>query len=425
MAELWIAPQAAAVLQALERAGIDAWIVGGCVRDMLRGVQPHDWDITAAAIPEEIEAALCGFRLIETGIRHGTVTALSDGEPIEVTACRGEGDYMDMRHPSSVTFHRSIEEDLARRDFTINALAYSPKTGLLDLWGGEADLHRGILRCIRDPGERFSEDALRILRALRFSAVLGFEIERETAAAVHRLAENICHVSIERCTAELTKLLTGENAGPVLEQYGDVPAVLLPELARTLSTPAGRAHWRSGIEALSLAPQRLEVRLALFLMACRSIVEQETRETQASAVEETLRALHLPGQVISHTVALIRFHDALPTAERASVLHGLHDLGPERLLDLTDLREAECRALGEDVSVFPAVRDKIEELTACGACCQLSQLALSGNDLKAMGYSGRAVGMALNSLLEAVMDGKCENTPEGLRSFLRGPDQIP
>ncbi len=429
MAELWIAREAAAVMEALGRAGIDSWVVGGPVRDMLRGETPQDWDIAAAAAPDEIGRALAGFRLIQTGIRHGTVTAVSDGMPVEVTACRGEGSYRDMRHPDSVIFNRSIEEDLARRDFTMNALAYTPSGGLIDLYGGVRDLEAGLIRCIRRPADRFQEDALRILRALRFASVLGFQIEPETSAAIHALAGNLAAISAERCAAELSKLILGAHAVPVLLEYADVIAVILPVIRPMQGFYHREEHggdlWCHSVAPLPYAPEKLAVRLALLLRDCAKPVTQRCGEEYpghaergAELAEEALRGLKLPSALARHTAVLVRHHSALPNADRAAVLRALNLLGEETLLDLIDMREADRLSHGEDTSGIARLRDKTKELTACGACYQLSQLAFTGDDLRGMGYSGPEIGAALQKLLRAVMDGACENTRDALGDYL-------
>ena len=217
-------------LDRLEAAGWEAFVVGGAVRDALRGCAAGDWDITTNAEPEQVERVFSGERLIETGLRHGTVTVLLDGLPLEITTYRVDGGYSDHRRPDSVTFTRSLRDDLLRRDFTMNALAYNPQTGLVDICGGAEDLAHGIVRCVGEPERRFREDGLRILRALRFASVLGFTIEPETAAAIHRCAELLRYLAAERVLSELTKLLCGQNAGAVLREFSDVLAVPIPEL---------------------------------------------------------------------------------------------------------------------------------------------------------------------------------------------------
>lgn len=429
MKELWISQEASAVMRALTNAGIDSWIVGGCVRDMLRGETPHDWDVAAAAGPEEMKAALSGFRLLETGIQHGTVTVLCGNVPVEVTACRSEGDYQDMRHPESVQFHCSIEEDLARRDFTINALAYAPTSGLIDLFGGIQDLDAGVIRCIRRPEDRFREDALRILRALRFASTLGFRIEEKTSAAIHALAQNLQAISVERCATEFSKLMLGAHANVVLGEYADVAAMILPVIKPMLGFYHREEHggdlWHHSISPLPYAPENLAVRLALVLRDCAKPFTQLRGEDYpghaehgADLTEEALRRLKLPTALVHRTATLVRYHSALPESNRSAILRALNLLGEETLFDLIDMREADRLSHGEDTSDIARLREKTKELTACGACYQLSQLALSGEDLKMRGYSGRAIGETLEKALSAVIEERCENTQEALLAYL-------
>ena len=199
-------------LDMLESAGHEAWVVGGCVRDSLMGIIPHDYDITTSALPAETEQVFAGYRLIETGLKHGTVTVLADGSPIEITTYRVDGEYRDSRRPERVTFTRNIRDDVSRRDFTMNGIAYNPKQGYFDEFGGAEDIKAGVIRCIGKPEKRFREDALRILRGLRFSASLGFEIEENTARAMHDTRELLNKISAERVFSELCGLLTGRNS---------------------------------------------------------------------------------------------------------------------------------------------------------------------------------------------------------------------
>ena len=216
------------ILDMLESAGFEAYIVGGCVRDSLMGIQPHDYDITTSALPEETERVFSGMKLIETGLKHGTVTVLSEGEPVEITTYRVDGEYHDSRRPDSVTFTRSLREDIARRDFTMNGIAYSPKRGLFDEFGGAEDIRRGVIRCIGEPERRFHEDALRILRGMRFLASLGFRVEEGTAAAMLDSRGLLRNISAERVFTELSGLLTGRKSGGnirrVLTQFRDILA---------------------------------------------------------------------------------------------------------------------------------------------------------------------------------------------------------
>lgn len=216
----------------LEAAGYEAFLVGGAVRDYVRSNSPaKDWDITTNALPEQMERVFAGYHLIETGLKHGTVTVMIDHEPLEITTYRIDGDYSDNCHPDSVRFTRNLKDDLERRDFTMNALAYNPKTGVVDLVGGRADIEKGVVRCIGDPDRRFQEDGLRMLRALRFASVYGMEIESDTAKAIHRNKNLLKGIAAERIQVELTKMLCGIGVADILREFADVIAVPLPEIA--------------------------------------------------------------------------------------------------------------------------------------------------------------------------------------------------
>ena len=265
-----IAPPAARALARLHEAGFEAWLVGGCVRDMLLGCAPKDYDLATSARPEETKAVFPGETVLETGIRHGTVTVLLEGMPLEITTYRVDGAYSDARHPDGVTFADNLRADAARRDFTINAMAYAPGRGLRDYFGGQADLRAGCLRAVGDPGTRFQEDALRILRGLRFAAVLDFSLEEETDRAARRYAPLLTKVSAERCAAELGKLLCGPAAGRILRAYPAVLGVVIPELLPMVGFAHRNAHhcydvWTHTAVAVDHVPPRLPLRLAMLL----------------------------------------------------------------------------------------------------------------------------------------------------------------
>ena len=268
-----LAPQAEAALERLQGAGYEAWIVGGCVRDLLLGRTPEDFDLCTAARPEEIEAVFAGYRIIETGLRHGTATVLLEGMPLEITTYRVESGSSDARHPDQLRFTQNLREDTARRDFTVNAMAYAPGRGLQDFYGGQEDLKKGILRCVGEPDRRFQEDALRILRALRFSATLGFAIEGETVAAARRQKGLLTGLSAERVAGELGKLLVGQGAKEVLLDYPDLLGVVLPELLPMIGFDQRNIHHCYDLlthtaVAVDQVPPRLPLRLAALFHDC-------------------------------------------------------------------------------------------------------------------------------------------------------------
>ena len=428
----------AAALARLGGAGYEAWAVGGCVRDLLLGRVPGDWDLCTAARPEETEAVFAGERLVETGLKHGTVTVLLDGLPLEITTFRADGDYTDHRHPDAVRFSDTLTEDLSRRDFTVNALAYAPGRGVADPFGGEADLRRGLLRAVGEPARRFEEDALRILRALRFAAQLGFTIEEKTAAAMGEKAPLLAFVSAERVREELTKLLCGPAAAPVLREFRDLAAEVLPELRPCFGFEQHNPHhcfdvWEHTLAALAAAPPEPVLRWALLLHdlgkpACFTLDEAGVGhfyghgKVSAALAETILRRLKFPNAERERVVRLVLTHDAPIPPERKSVRRRLARCGEEDFFLLLALHRADTLAQAERNRPRLQTLDELEalarELLAEAACLSLKDLAVNGNDLLALGLRGPAVGQALRSLLEAVLDERVENEREKLLEFL-------
>jgi tRNA nucleotidyltransferase (CCA-adding enzyme) len=394
-------------LSVLRRAGHEAYFVGGCVRDLLLGKTPQDWDIATGAAPEESLAAFAGCKVIRTGFRHGTVTVLIDGEPIEVTTFREDAGYSDHRRPDSVTFTKTLDADVARRDFTVNALALDPETGVIDRFGGMEDLAAGLIRCVGNPGERFAEDGLRILRALRFSSVLNFNIEPETAAAIHAHKHLLQSISPERITAELTKLLCGENAGDVLREYADVLCVPIPELGPVIGSAQNNEHhcrdvWRNTAAAVENSEPAAILRWAALLHA-----------VGGQMADAIMRRLRFDNATRKKTATLVAHHDMpIPNDERA-VKRYLNRFGEGVLRDLLSMRRATgfggAPASRYSRAELDAVRETLEEILAEGVCFSLRDLAVNGNDLLACGMEGKEIGKALDFLLNAVIDGQVEN----------------
>lgn len=375
--ELTLPCGAAYVLRALRAAGHEAYVVGGCVRDSLLGRVPVDWDVTTSALPEETKAVFSGAPVIETGIRHGTVTVLVDGEPVEITTYRVDGPYSDGRRPDSVAFTRSLREDLARRDFTVNAMAWSPETGLADPFGGADDLRGRVIRCVGDPARRFGEDALRILRALRFSAALGFSVEAKTAGALRAGRALLGRVSAERIAAELVKLVCGENAPAVLRAFPEVIAQVLPA-------------WDCAPDALGRAPADPPVRLAMLF-------------SSEAAAEAALRRLKFDHRTLRAVKALLAFRSAPLGEDRPAARRMLRAVGPEGFRRLLAMRAA----YGEPLA---GVERTLGEVLADGDCWSLDALAVKGGDLLAAGVpAGPELGRTLSALLDAVVNGRCPN----------------
>lgn len=430
------------VMERLESAGFQAWCVGGCVRDSLLGKTPFDWDVATSALPQETKACFAGERLIEVGMIHGTVAVVGkEGHPIEITTFRTDGGYTDGRHPDSVTFSPSLEADLSRRDFTVNAMAYHPKRGLVDLFGGREDLKQGVLRCVGDPVKRFSEDALRILRCLRFSSQLGFEIEVQTREAVWKTKDLLLELSHERVREELTKLLCGKDAAKVLREYGTVVFTVLPELAPmagcTQETPYHCFDvWEHTLRALSHAPQEPELRWAALLHDAGK-PEKKTFSPDGVAhfyghppesgriARKVLSRLRFSNREIEWISTLVDHHeDGLPMKEK-HLKKLLGQYGECFVFQLLDLMESDMSAKAP--GVFQRRLPDLEEsrtlartILARGDCLTLQDMALDGEGLKALGVpSGPRMGELLHRLLESVWEETVPNRKEALEAFAR------
>ena len=373
------------LMNTLERAGFETWAVGGCIRDSLLGLVPHDWDLCTAAAPQDMLQVFSGRQLITAGIRHGTVGVITDGGTVEITAFRTERGYADHRHPDSVQFVRRIEDDLCRRDFTVNAMAYAPARGLLDLFGGRDDLRRGMIRCVGCAPVRFQEDALRILRGLRFAARYGFRVDADTAAAMHACAGSLSAVSVQRLFTELCGIVTAPSAGRTLAGYCDVLSVILPQL--------DTGNWHSKCAALDTAVQELPVRLALLF-------------PDADSARAGLRLLGAPGSILKTVPDALQAASTQKPADKPGARRLISRLGRE-----TAHICAELLRLRSDGGHAAALIDTVLESEQCFT---VTDLAISGSDLLTLGFSGPAVGQALHALLALVMDEKTPNTRDAL-----------
>jgi tRNA nucleotidyltransferase (CCA-adding enzyme) len=427
-----------AVIERLCERGFEAYAVGGCVRNFLLGTEPKDYDVTTSAKPDEIKAALDGFRIIETGIKYGTVTVISRGMPIEVTTYRIDGNYSDNRRPENVTFTTKLAEDLKRRDFTVNAMAYNTRTGIIDIFGGRADLQNGVIRAIGDPDERFNEDGLRILRALRFASCLGLRIEPATADAVHRNRKLLENISGERIAAELNKLICGECEN-VLREYYDVISVFLPEFAACRGFEQHtKYHDRDVMEhiiaTVSAIEPKVHLRLAMLLHDIGkpmyfTMGEDGTGHFKGHAkgstaiAESFFRRLKYGNAISERVIALVRTHD-IPIQDSAPLIKRyLNRYGEDMFFDMIkvhiadDMAKApECR---ERIKMYRSAAETARKIIADRECFSLKQLAVNGNDIKALGYEGAAIGEKLELLLGLVIDGECENSKDALISALK------
>lgn len=431
-------------LDMLESAGHEAWVVGGCVRDSLMGIIPHDYDITTSALPAETEQVFAGYRLIETGLKHGTVTVLADGSPIEITTYRVDGEYRDSRRPERVTFTRNIRDDVSRRDFTVNGIAYNPKQGYFDEFGGAEDIKAGVIRCIGKPEKRFREDALRILRGLRFSASLGFEIEENTARAMHDTRELLNKISAERVFSELCGLLTGRNSHlnifRVLTEFRDIAAVIIPEFREcTGFVQHSRFHRFDVYEHCVMSAQKAaeisadsECRLPLTLAMLLHDIGKPQRFTlgedgeghfyghaavSADIAEDILRRLKCSNALRERVCTIVRYHDVPLSDTDKSVRRLLRKYGLETVRDIClahicddSAKTPECAGrCGE----WSAVLSRAEAL-APSCCLTLKDLAVDGKALSGLMEPSPEMGKTLKFLLDEVINGNFPNEREFL-----------
>ena len=416
--KLTLDPGAAALLDALHAAGYAAYAVGGCVRDSLLGRTAHDWDLCTSALPQQVMELFGAEQCIPTGLQHGTVTIKYGGQLYETTTFRTEGSYTDGRHPDEVQFVPDVREDLARRDFTINAMAYNEAEGLVDPFGGQADLQNGLLRAVGEPQQRFTEDALRILRLYRFAARFGFALDAATARAARQLAPHLDCISAERIQEELAKLLAAPQPGAYLEPA--VLAVVLPEL-----TPAALEAAKPVVDACPAGEENLPVRWAALLgtlgeadtrrvlkrLRCSNACIEETAVLVRETAEQGVCGSFLLGHESGHSIAR-------PTACGSRVPPQRTVLGEtpahagevaiRQLLGRYGLCTVErlcalCAALHPQAAPACALAaQQARQLEADGVCCRVSQLAVNGRDLMAAGIPA---GPALRRVLEALLDG--------------------
>ncbi len=423
----------------LDKAGHKGWLVGGCVRDAVMGVQPHDYDITTSALPEETIAAFEGYHVIETGIKHGTVTVVIEGEPVEITTFRVESEYLDNRHPSSVSFTRRVEDDLGRRDFTINAMAYRPQEGLLDLFGGREDICRGVIACVGNAEERFLEDGLRIMRALRFAARLGFSLEDETKRAVFSCRKLLRGISAERLFSELCGLLQGQYAWKIVLDYAPVLATFIPELKDIIDFDQNsRYHCYDILEhtcrAMEHSPDDLTVRLALLLhdigKPSAAFVGKDGythyhghEPIGAQMANDILLRLRAPNRLRESVVRLIDMHDLTLVPDTKHARRLLSKLSFEEANLLLDVKTGDRMAHAEgyrDLSKIHAMRELLAEMNSQEQCLSVRDLAIGGRDLMELGVPrGKQMGVLLEQMLGKVINEEIPNQKDALLDAVR------
>lgn len=393
---------AAELLDTLHRAGYAAYVVGGCVRDSLLGLTPHDWDLCTSALPQQVMELFGAQRCIPTGLQHGTVTVKQSGALYEITTFRTEGTYTDGRHPDEVHFVPDVREDLARRDLTINAMAYNEKEGLVDPFGGQADLQSGIVRAVGVPRQRFTEDALRILRLYRFAARFGFAIDPPTAQAAQELCAHLDCVSVERIEEELAKLLSAPAPAAYLDKK--ILLVILPELSSEALAAA-----KPVVDACPAGAENLPIRLAALLLSLGE-----------DGIRRTLRRLRCSNALIEEAAVLVR--EAVPGVPVSLNIYARRLLGKYNLCTVRRIAALGTALQPERAADFAALSELAEQLDADSVCCRVSQLAVNGRDLMAAGVPA---GPGIRKILEALLDGVIrEEYPNERQALLAAVQQL-
>lgn len=429
------------ILRRLSENGHKTYIVGGCVRDSLLGLCPHDWDICTDASPPDVISCFPDRRVLETGLKHGTVAVVMDDGQYEVTTFRVDGDYLDGRRPDSVEFVKNLEDDLARRDFTINAMAYNESEGLVDCFCGMSDLAKGRIRCVGNPDDRFSEDALRILRALRFASVYGFDIENDTKRSIHKNKARLDRIAAERIRTELCKLLCGKGILSVLLDYSDVMVTIMPELQPCIGFEQNnRYHQYTVYEHIAHAVDNykgsdLSVMVALLLHDIGKpycYTEDENgghfhghAVPSRDLAEAVLDRLRFDNKTKDEILELVLYHDAAIEPTPKAVRRWLNKIGERRFYQLLEVRMADILAHAEGTQASRIERcASVSEILSTTLkerqCFSMKDLAVHGRDVLSVGVpQGRLVGDALRYLLDKVINGELENSFEAQMQELR------
>lgn len=425
------------IINKLNDNGYDAFVVGGCVRDAILGIEPKDWDITTSAKPSEIKECFNNYHIITIGEKHGTIGVVINKKVYEVTTYRVDGDYTDNRHPDNIEFTDKIEEDLSRRDFTVNAMAYNDRKGLVDPFNGQTDLKYMALRCVGNPDERFNEDALRILRGLRFASVYNFSIESNTAISIIRNKKLLNNISMERIASELNGILCGKNVNFILRRYKDVIAILIPEIVATFDFAQNNPHhnktvWRHITASVAnIEPDKL-LRMVMLL---HDIGKPLALRTDSNGIDHfkghnhfgavlaktALKRLKYPTKFIEDAVVLIEFHDVRFSDNKKQIKHVVNKIGEENFRRLMKIQRADILAQSK------YMRDaKLKNLELCEAsfnniisrneCYKIRDLNINGSDLIHLGIvDGKSIGDILEILLDRVIDETIENESVALK----------
>lgn len=436
-----ISEDAEKLINILSDNGCKAYAVGGCVRDYLLGKPEKDIDITTSAKPETVEEILKqnNIKVVETGLQHGTVTAVLNGENYEITTFRKDGEYKDNRRPESVSFVDDVKEDLSRRDFTINAMAYNHKEGIVDLFGGKKDIDNQVIRAVGNADLRFKEDALRIMRALRFSATLCFDIEESTKKAIFDNMYLLDNIAKERIFTELKKLLAGDNALQVLDAYKEVIGVVIPELKPAFDCVQNNPWhiynvYDHIIHAVDAAPKDEIIRLTMLLHDIGKPSVKTTDEkgidhfkfhapVGADIAKKVLKRFKVSNEVYDKVTTLIRYHQGVENVDDIRVKRWLAKIGADYTKALFKVRISDLYAhnpdkIGYELKKLNELLIELDQIVAAGEAFKISDLAVNGNDLIALGYKGKEIGEKLNEILMLVVDDRLNNTKEDIVDYL-------
>lgn len=438
--EIFLPEKVNFIINRLKENGYEAYAVGGCVRDSILGRAPDDWDITTSATPNETKGLF--KRTFDTGIEHGTITVLIDKEAFEVTTYRVDGEYEDSRHPKEVVFTRSLKEDLLRRDFTINAMAYNDDEGLVDIFGGIKDLEQKMIRCVGNAGERFGEDALRILRAVRFAAQIGFEIEKETMRGIRELAPTLANISAERIQVELIKMLVSPNPGLFKLAYElGITKVILPEFDEMMCTEQETPHhmYSVGMHTLKAVEQVRADKVLRLTMLLHDVAKPQMKTVDEDGVahfklhdfkgaelaKRILKRLKFDNETIGKVTKLVQYHDYRMPSQPQNVRRAMYKIGEELFPYYLEIRKADTMAQSEymreeKLQNIAGIEQCYKEILEKKECVSLKNLAVTGSDLIADGMqSGKQIGAVLHALLELVIEHPEENVKEILLEHSR------
>jgi len=425
-------------LKLLLENGFEAYAVGGCVRDLVMGKMPNDYDITTNAMPEETEKVFEGFRIIETGIKHGTVTVIADGMPLEITTYRIDGEYLDSRHPETVSFSRNLKDDLSRRDFTVNTLCYNEKEGVIDLFGGIEDIDRKIIRCVGEPDKRFNEDALRILRGIRFACSLGFTVEEETAQSILRNKDLIKNIAAERVRDEFVKLITADRIYDNVSRFREVIEVFIPEYGALTGCEQNTPYhcydvFEHSVRSAEYIENDRNLRLTMFLHdiakpLCKTTDEFGTdhfkghAKAGAEMAEDILRRMKFDNNAIKYVPFLIGLHSERFPVSKTEAKEMLRRIGREAYLDFIKVRRADTLAKKDPHSKDEKIKNMLafyEAIEKNGECWNLESLAVNGSDIKELGVkSGPEIKRLLDFALGEVIHKRVPNDKQSILNLI-------